>query len=69
MLTEIESVLNDPTTSHWLRNSLDASLGRDPIDAAFDAEMLLRLLNKRADAALSDSMALMMIEDLEDESE
>jgi hypothetical protein len=59
MLQEISEVLSDPTTSNWLRKSLDDSLSRDPIDAAFDAELLVRLLNKRADEALSESMTVL----------
>ncbi len=63
---DVKTILDDPFTSTWLKNSLNTSLQRDPIDAVFDAELLARVLNKRADAALADSGAMLLIED-EDE--
>jgi len=50
-------VLNDPTTSYWLKTSLKGALIRDPVDAANDAHILADLLNNRADGILqSDAM-------------
>ena len=43
----IEGVLADPAASVWLKNALRSALERDPVDAANDAEMLLRLLDDR----------------------
>ncbi len=48
----IEGVLADPAVSLWLRNALRSALERDPVDAANDAEMLLRLLDDRLRALL-----------------
>lgn len=46
-LPTIEEVLADPSASFWLRNALLAALSRDPIDAANEADVLARLLDKR----------------------
>ena len=46
-LPTIEEVLRDPAASLWLRNALRAALVRDPVDAANDAEILARLLDRR----------------------
>ena len=46
-LPSIDEVLADPSASFWLRNALLAALSRDPVDAANDAEVLVRLLDRR----------------------
>ena len=46
-LPSTEEVLRDPTASVWLRSSLAQALLRDPVDAANDAEILARLLDRR----------------------
>lgn len=46
-LPGIEAVLQDPTASFWLRAALRSALARDPVDAANDAEVLARLLDRR----------------------
>ena len=46
----IEEVLADPATSSWLTNALLAALSRDPVDAANDAEVLARLLDRHCQA-------------------
>jgi len=46
-LPEIESVLDDPAASHWLKAALRAALARDPVNAANDSEVLARLLTQR----------------------
>jgi hypothetical protein len=46
-LPSTEEVLRDPTASVWLRSSLAQALVRDPVDAATDAEVLARLLDRR----------------------
>lgn len=52
-LPSIEEVLHDPAASLWLRNALLAALVRDPVDAANDAEVLARLLDRRCRSILS----------------
>lgn len=52
-LPSIEEVLRDPAASLWLRNALRAALVRDPVDAANDAEVLARLLDRRCRSILS----------------
>ena len=51
-LPNIENVLRDPAASFWLKAALRTALERDPVDAANDAEMLLRLLDARLNALL-----------------
>jgi len=46
-LPSIEDVLRDPAASVWLRSSLAQALARDPVDAANDAEIFARLLDRR----------------------
>lgn len=52
-LPSIEEVLHDPAASLWLRNTLRTALVRDPVDAANDAEVLARLLDRRCRSILS----------------
>jgi hypothetical protein len=51
-LPSIKDVLRDPAASSWLKTALRTALERDPVDAANDAEMLLRLLDARLHALL-----------------
>ena len=51
-LPEIEEVLADPAASFWLRAALRSALAPDPVDAANDAEMLARLLDRRCRSIL-----------------
>lgn len=46
-LPSIEEVLFGPAASFWLKESLSSALSRDPVDAANDAEVLARLLDRR----------------------
>lgn len=46
-LPTIDDILADSSASFWLRNALLAALSRDPVDAANDAEVLVRLLDRR----------------------
>lgn len=50
----ISRVLQDPSTSFWLRAALLSCLSRDPVDAANDAEVLALLLNQRCRELLQD---------------
>lgn len=46
-LPTIEQVLADPAASDWLKVALRSALSRDPVDAANDAEVLAKLLDRR----------------------
>ncbi len=48
----IESMLADAAASIWFKTSLQDALKRDPIDAANDADVLARLLHRRAEQEL-----------------
>lgn len=56
----IDEVLNDPATSYWLKDALASALGRDPVDAANDAEVLLDVLAHRLKQMTQDMRALAM---------
>ena len=45
---DVDQVLGEPSTSYWLRDALRSAMVRDPVDAARDALVLARLLDKRA---------------------
>ncbi|WNZ81519.1 hypothetical protein [Pseudomonas sp. P105] len=51
----IAATLADPTTSNWLKQSLNDALARDSVDAANDAELLFELLAHRSDEELRAS--------------
>jgi hypothetical protein len=50
---EPEDVLRDPAASFWLKAALRSALGRDPVDAANDAEVLAQLLDRRCRLAVA----------------
>ena len=50
----IEQIFQDPSASYWLKNALRLALLRDPADAANDAEVLCRLLDRRCSRLLRD---------------
>ena len=54
-LPATEEVLRDPAASFWLKNALRSALARDPVDAANDAEVLARLLDRRCRSILNRS--------------
>ncbi len=54
-LPQIDEVLRDPAASFWLKDALRSALERDPVDAANDAMVLARLLDRRCRAILSES--------------
>ena len=54
-LPEPEEVLRDPAGSFWLKDALRSALARDPVDAANDAEVLARLLDRRCRKLQSES--------------
>lgn len=49
LVKKIDLILSDPSTSQWMRDSLRTALGRDPVDAANDAELLAKLLAEAAE--------------------
>lgn len=51
---EITAALACPTTSFWLRQSLEQALTRDCVDAANDAEHLSNLLAARCSSFMND---------------
>jgi hypothetical protein len=54
-LPAIGEVLADFAASHWIKHSLSSALTRDPVDAANDAGLLARLLDKKCRDAFSGS--------------
>jgi hypothetical protein len=58
---EIETILSSPATSTWLKNALASALGRDPVDAVNDAELLATVLRNRHDAISSAALAVVVI--------
>jgi hypothetical protein len=54
-LPTIEEALRDPSASFWLKAALGFALGRDPVDAANDAEVLARLLDRRCRSMLRET--------------
>ncbi|HWH57973.1 MAG TPA: hypothetical protein VN682_10100 [Terriglobales bacterium] len=51
----IGAIFRDPGASIWLKNALRSALSRDPVDAANDAEVLARLLDRRCREILRTS--------------
>ncbi len=49
-IPSIGEVLTDPGASEWLKDALKSALSRDVVDAANDAELLARLLDREARA-------------------
>jgi hypothetical protein len=49
---KIIEVLNDPSTSFWLKKALEDNLKRDPVDAAIDADILFHLLKEYCDECI-----------------
>jgi hypothetical protein len=52
-LPGIDEVLADPAASFWLKTALQSSLCRGPVDAAYDSDVVARLLRRRCDEILS----------------
>lgn len=47
-----EALLKDPSTSYFLKGALDVCDKRDPLDAVYDAEVLLRFCQLKNQEAL-----------------
>ena len=56
-LPPIPEILADCATSSWLTNALREALSRDPVDAANDAEVLAKLLDRQCRDILGRSGA------------
>ncbi len=54
-LPQVEEVLRDPGASFWLKQALESALLRDPVDAANDADILARLLDRMCRSVLNRS--------------
>ena len=54
-LPTIEEVLRDSSASFWLKAALRSALALDPVDAANDAEVLARLLDRRCRSMLRET--------------
>lgn len=54
-LPTIADLLSDPAASHWLKDSLQRALQRDPVDCANEAEVLAAVLSQRADESLASA--------------
>lgn len=52
---QIQSIMDSPQTSYWLKQALESSLQRDCNDAANDAETLRQLLVRRCEVILEAS--------------
>ena len=48
----IQTILDDPAASDWLKTALRTALARDPVDAINDAEILCETLKQRLDDLL-----------------
>ncbi|MBW8191308.1 hypothetical protein K0504_09690 [Neiella marina] len=47
-----QAIANDPSTSFWLKEQLEATKHRDPVDALDDAESLVSALKSRLNMPL-----------------
>jgi hypothetical protein len=45
-LPSIAQIIADPAASEWLKAALHTALSRDPVDAANDAEVLAKVLDR-----------------------
>lgn len=49
---KIDAVLQDFSTSFWLKHALTAALKRDPVDAANDAHFLANILKEHCQSVV-----------------
>ena len=49
---KIQTILNDPCASFWVKDAIRALLRRDALDAAIDAEVLATVFQARVDEML-----------------
>uniref|UniRef100_UPI00402B1F75 hypothetical protein n=1 Tax=Methylomonas sp. SPW-1 TaxID=3438877 RepID=UPI00402B1F75 len=43
----IDTIVEDPAASNWLKTALRTAIERDPVDAVNDAEILLSALKEK----------------------
>jgi hypothetical protein len=53
MEADLQQVVNNPSTSFWLRDAIFALSKRDPVDAANDAEFLAQIFAKKLSGQLA----------------
>jgi len=53
---EINELMNQPSTSTWLKTALQSALSRDCVDVANDAEVLRNILDRHAAEKLGVSV-------------
>jgi hypothetical protein len=51
----VKAISDDPSTSYWLKNALEQSLERDPIDAVNDSRLLADVMQSRLEEVLHQS--------------
>ena len=66
---ELQEVLADPSTTHWLRQALTSAIPRDPVDALNDAEYLSDVLMRRCSAMANADAEPMTLNDLPQEND
>lgn len=54
-------ILSDPSVSFWLKNAIEESKRRDPINALSDAELLTKLLQQRCEQAFNQDIGNIII--------
>jgi hypothetical protein len=59
---EIQAIIQDPSTSYWLRDALNTAMLRDPLDVANDAEYLCLIFAKRAQERAAQAMAWLVVQ-------
>ena len=59
---EIQAIIQDPSTSYWLRDALKTAMERDPLDVASGAEYLAMPFAKRAQEKAAEAMAWLAVQ-------
>ena len=59
---EIQAVIQDLSTSYWLRDALKTAMQRGPLDVANDAEYLAMLFAKRVQKKAAEAMAWLAVQ-------
>jgi hypothetical protein len=62
MTDDISAVLNDFSSSFWLKENYRALLDRDPVDAFNDSEFLYLAMRSRLEALRGESITLISSE-------
>lgn len=51
----VSNILKDPSVSFWLKNAIQTSIERDPVDALKDAEFLVGFLLFRLESVIDEN--------------